>query len=325
MSKIGFTTSVPVEILLAAGHTPVDLNNVLISDGAALQWVDQAEERGYPRNACGWIKGLYTVAQTQDLEALIAVVRGDCSNTEALMETLQLKGQEVIPFAYPFGRDRARLELELEQLRARFPASIAAIREVKAELDAIRARCALIDRLTWEENLVTGQENHLFQVSASDFNSDPAAFAREVEAFIAQAGRRHPRQEEVRLAYIGVPPIFTDLYPVLEEMGARVVFNEVQRQFAMPDAPEDLTEQYLRYTYPYGAFARLADMEEQMALRRIDGVIHYTQTFCYRQIEDLIFRQRLPYPLLTLEGDKPGRVDARSRMRLETFVDMLKN
>ncbi len=65
-------------------------------------------------------------------------------------------------------------------------------------------------------------------------------------------------------------------------------------------------------------------MREQIAQRHIDGVIHYTQTFCYRQIEDLIFREKLDLPFLTLEGDRPGRVDARSRMRLEAFINMLK-
>ncbi|GAI09778.1 unnamed protein product, partial [marine sediment metagenome] len=31
MKKIGITTTVPVEILLAAGYQPVDLNNVFIT------------------------------------------------------------------------------------------------------------------------------------------------------------------------------------------------------------------------------------------------------------------------------------------------------
>jgi len=138
------------------------------------------------------------------------------------------------------------------------------------------------------------------------------------------AGKRQPFKDKIRLAYIGVPPIFTDLYAVLESLGARVVYNEVQRQFSMPFNPNNIVEQYIKYTYPYGAFARLEDMQQEIAGRNIDGVIHYTQTFCYRQIEDLIFREKLNLPFLTLEGDRPGRVDARSRMRLEAFINMLK-
>jgi benzoyl-CoA reductase/2-hydroxyglutaryl-CoA dehydratase subunit BcrC/BadD/HgdB len=89
-------------------------------------------------------------------------------------------------------------------------------------------------------------------------------------------------------------------------MGARVVFNEIQRQFSMPDNAADPVEQYLVYTYPYGAFARLTDIVRELELRKVDGVIHYTQTFCFRQIEDLIYREKINLPLLTLEGDKPA-------------------
>jgi benzoyl-CoA reductase/2-hydroxyglutaryl-CoA dehydratase subunit BcrC/BadD/HgdB len=56
----------------------------------------------------------------------------------------------------------------------------------------------------------------------------------------------------------------------------------------------------------------------------VDGVIHYVQSFCFRQIEDLIVRRRLPVPVLTLEGDRPGKVDARTRIRIEGFLEMLK-
>ena len=56
----------------------------------------------------------------------------------------------------------------------------------------------------------------------------------------------------------------------------------------------------------------------------MDGLIHYTQTFCFRQIYDIILRESLPLPILTIEGDKPGKVDSRTAIRLETFVEMLR-
>ena len=31
MAKIGITTTVPIEVIYAAGHVPVDLNNVFVS------------------------------------------------------------------------------------------------------------------------------------------------------------------------------------------------------------------------------------------------------------------------------------------------------
>jgi benzoyl-CoA reductase/2-hydroxyglutaryl-CoA dehydratase subunit BcrC/BadD/HgdB len=255
---------------------------------------------------------------------VIAVMQGDCSNTQALMETLQLKNMHIIPFAYPFDRDRVSLRGQMEKLMQIFQVDWAAVNQVKLELNKIRALCGEIDRMTWQDNLVSGGENHYYLVSSSDFNGHPGLFEQDLCGFIAEAKCRQPYQDKVRLAYIGVPPIFTDLYPSLEAMGARVVYNEVQRQFSMPFAGRDLVEQYIEYTYPYGAFARLEDIQTQLALRNVDGIIHYTQTFCYRQIEDIIYREKIKLPFLTLEGDQPGRMDARSRMRLEAFVSMLR-
>ncbi|MEA4924033.1 MAG: 2-hydroxyacyl-CoA dehydratase family protein [Syntrophomonadaceae bacterium] len=324
MGKVGFTTSVPVEVILAADKVPVDLNNIFINSERARQLVDLAEDAGYPRNTCGWIKGLYAVALENDLEAVIAVMQGDCSNTLALMETLQLQNLNIIPFAYPFDRDPESLRQQIDKLIKLFGVDWEKVRQVKADLDKIRALCSEVDRLTWQDNLVSGWENHYYLVSSSDFNGDPRQYQRELTDFISSVKTRRPYRDEIRLAYIGVPPIFTDLYVVLETMGARVVYNEVQRQFSMPFATDDMVEQYCLYTYPYGAFARLEDIWQQLDLRKVDGIIHYTQTFCFRQIEDIIYRQQLKLPFLTLEGDKPGKMDARSRMRLEAFVSMLK-
>ncbi|MEQ8175232.1 MAG: 2-hydroxyacyl-CoA dehydratase [Syntrophomonadaceae bacterium] len=324
MSKIGFTTSIPVEIIFAAGKIPVDLNNIFIASGQAAALVEKAEEAGYPRNTCGWIKGLYSTALDSPMEAVIAVMEGDCSNTQALMETLQLKNTAVIPFAYPFDRDPAVLKAQIYKLMDYFQVSSEQVNRVKKELDEIRTLCSQLDLLTWRENQASGYENHLYLVSSSDFMSDPHQYKKQLSSLLSEVHERKPDHDAVRLAYIGVPPIFIDFYHELEKMGARVVYNEVQRQFSMPYLCDDIVDQYLKYTYPYGAFARLQDMETELKRRRVDGIIHYTQTFCYRQIEDMIYREKLPYPFLTLEGDKPGKLDARSRMRLEAFVELLR-
>ncbi len=325
MAKIGITTTIPVEIIFAAGHTPVDLNNILISNPEALRLTEAAEDAGYPRNICGWIKGLYAVVvQGGDIDRVIAVTQGDCSNTHALMETYQLAGVETIPFAFPFDRDYDLLRLQMEKLMAALGTDWDAVNAVKGRLDAIRAKVAEIDRLTWQAGTVSGWHNHLYQVSCSDFNGDPDAFERDVDAFLAAAGNAAEFPAEVRLGFIGVPPILTDLYDYVERMGARVVFNEVQRQFAMPFATDDLVEQYRLYTYPYGVFGRIEDIRQEIERRNIDGVIHYVQSFCFRQIEDMIFREKLDVPILTIEGDKPSRVDARTRLRVDSFLEMLR-
>ncbi|SHJ32907.1 2-hydroxyacyl-CoA dehydratase family protein [Propionispora hippei] len=324
MANIAITTTVPVEIILAAGYIPVDLNNIFITNQRAVRLVEAAEEAGYPRNLCGWIKGLYSVVLEGDFEQVIAVTQGDCSNTHALMETYELAGIETIPFAYPFDRDYDLLKLQMDKLITRLGTDWAAVDRVKKRLDVIRKKVAKLDELTWQDNVVSGFYNHLYQVSCSDFNGNPDEFEADVDCFLKEARQAAERTEDVRLAYIGVPPIFTDLYGYIEQQGARVVFNEVQRQFSMPFEAQDIVEQYRLYTYPYGVFGRIRDIRAELERRNIDGILHYVQSFCYRQIEDMIFREKLDIPVLTIEGDKPGKLDARTKLRIDSFLEMLR-
>jgi benzoyl-CoA reductase/2-hydroxyglutaryl-CoA dehydratase subunit BcrC/BadD/HgdB len=106
-------------------------------------------------------------------------------------------------------------------------------------------------------------------------------------------------------------------------MGALVVYNETQRQFAMPGSADSLAAQYTRYTYPYGLSARVEDIRTECERRLLDGLIHYVQSFCHRRIEDRILRQRVDLPVLTLEADRPGPLSGQLKTRLEAFVQML--
>jgi benzoyl-CoA reductase/2-hydroxyglutaryl-CoA dehydratase subunit BcrC/BadD/HgdB len=323
MDKIGITTTIPSEVLWAAGQIPVDLNNCFINSPRKQQLVEQAEIRGFPRNTCSWIKGIYAAAGELGIKRVIAVTRGDCSNTQALMEIFQSEGIETIPFAYPYNRDPELLKLQIDKLITRLGASWDKVYMLKHRLDKLRRKVRHIDRLTWKENRVSGRENHLFLVSCSDMQGDINRFEQQVDQFIQEAESRPPKPRQVRLGYIGVPPVYPELYDYLEGMGARVVFNEIQRQFAMPYETSDLVEQYRRYTYPYSVFERLKDIEGELKQRRIAGVIHYVQSFCFRQIEDIIIRRQLDIPILTLEGDRPTPLDAGTKLRLESFVEAL--
>lgn len=323
MARIGITTTIPVEAVYAAGSVPVDLNNVFITSHDPQSTVLEAEREGYPRSTCGWIKGIYSTARRENLDAVIAVVEGDCSQTQAMIETLQMHGQRIIPFAFPYGRDRDVLRLHIEKLMAALGANWDEALQWKRRLDRIRRKVWRIDELAWRRGTVSSSDSHYYQVCCSDFNGDPDTFEAEVTATLERAETDDPDQRPIRLGYMGVPPIFTDFYEYIETLGARVVFNEVQRQFSMPFETDDLVEQYALYTYPYDVFARIEDISREASRRRLHGLIHYAQSFCFRQIQDLILRRRLDLPILTIEGDSPTPLDARTRVRIEGFLEML--
>ncbi len=322
---IGFTSSIPVEIIYAAGLVPCDLNNLFIADDQPGLLIEQAEEAGFPATSCAWIKGIYATVKKHGIRRVVAVVSGDCSSTHALAEVLEHEGVDIIPFAFPLDRDPQAMQTALTDFHRTFGVSEAKVKSCKQELDAIRRQLEEIDRLTWQQGQVSGEENHRYLVSASDFGGDPEKFSRELDDFLRAARQRRPRPANLRLGVIGVPPIISNFYPIMEELGVDIVFNEVQRQFSMPGAgSHDLASQYLSYTYPYAVRGRIADINREIRRRRLDGIIHYVQSFCFRQIEDIIIKKELPVPVLTVESDRPAPVDGRTITRLETFIEILR-
>ncbi len=320
---IGITTTIPVEVIYGAGHRAVDLNNLFIGAPDPDVLVEEAERAGFPHNTCAWIKGMYGAVFRHEIPKIVAVTGGDCSNTVALAEVLARRGVEVIPFEYPLDGNEAFLKGQVERLMKAFSAAPGKVMEAKERLDRIREKLCTVDELTYMEGRVTGLENHRFLVASSDFEGDPKGFETRIDRFLEEARRRPSSPPRVRLGFLGVPCIFQGLYEFIESLGARVVFNEVQRQFSMPYGERDLVRQYLRYTYPYRLEVRIADIREQIQRRRLHGLIHYTQTFCHRQIYDMLLRESLSLPVLTLEGDRPGPLDGRTANRIETFVEML--
>lgn len=320
---IGITTTVPVEVIYAAGHIPVDLNNEFISHPDPESIIKLAESHGFPAGVCAWIKGIYSSALKKPVDKVVTVVHGDCANTVALSEVFAHKGMEVIEFAYPHKRDRKLIAGAIAEFTKAMGATKEEVDQWKQRLDRIRYKLSVLDELTYRTGQVSGFENHSWLVSSSDFIGDPDGFERDLDGFLDAAQKRAESESDIRLGVIGVPTILDDLYQVLERPGISVVFNEVQRQFAMPGRHADLVSQYENYTYPFDLPFRIEDLTRQVALRNIDGLVHYIQSFCHRQIEDMVIKDKVGIPVLTIEGDNPGNVDGRVKTRIDAFLEML--
>ncbi|MFP4498739.1 MAG: 2-hydroxyacyl-CoA dehydratase family protein [Vulcanimicrobiota bacterium] len=325
MEKIGITTTIPVEVIYASQNVAVDLNNIFITAGEPGKMVREAELAGLPRNLCSWVKGIYSaILQNPDIKTVVAVTEGDCSNTLAMLNLLKNQGIKIINFSYPYQRNPVELNHSIEQLESIFGVKRRETEEWRVKLDRIRKKALEIDRLSWEENRITGMENHLALISCSDFEQDPDKYGEKLDQLLEEARKREPFSQKTRLGFCGVPPIFSDFYSTLEKLDTRIVFNEMQRQFAMPGKSENVVEQYLSYTYPYSYEMRIKDINQQIKKRRIEGMIHYIQSFCHHQIYDNSLKQAVSTPVLTLEGDKPEELRERTRIRLESFLEMLK-
>lgn len=320
--KIGLTTTVPVEPIFAGNHVPKDMNNIFITSENPEKYVVDAEIEGFPYNTCSWIKGLYSVALSEKMDAVIGVVRGDCSNTESLLDFLEFKGVRVIPFSYPYDRKRSKIEDEINNLMLALNADKTNLMDVVEKVDRARRIAWEVDDLTVKDK-VTGFENHFYLVNTSDFFGDVDRYIKETGEFLKHSRSRERIEYNIRLGYIGVPPIFTDIYNFLSENGVHVVFNEVQRQFSMPFPDSDWVEKYIMYTYPYSLKERVRDINAEIKKRKIEGIIHYVQSFCHRQILDYVLKDNIDVPVLTIEGNRPGPLDERTKIRIESFIDML--
>lgn len=322
---VGFTTTVPVEIIFAGKFIPCDLNNIFISDKNPMRFIERAEKDGFPKSMCNWIKGIYGVILEEGVETVITVMEGDCSNTQALAEILTYKGVKVIPFSYPYDRDKKVLKREIEKLKHELSVETKELAHIEKGIKQTRLNLQEIDRMTWQEKVVTGYENHLWLVRASDMLGDYNQYNDMAGAFIETVKTRK-RNEGISIGYIGVPPIFIDLHDFVEENGAHIVFNETQRQFSLPyfSKDTDIVKRYRYYTYPYGIFLRIEDIKREIKRRKIKGIIHYVQAFCYRVMEDVILRDVLDVPFITIEGDLPSKLDSRTKLRIEAFIEMIK-
>lgn len=325
MKKIGLTTTVPVEVLIASGYTPVDLNNIFITSKDYFKYIDIAERDGFPKSLCAWIKGIYGVCIEENIKEIVGVVEGDCSNTKALIEVLSLRGVKIHPFSYPQSHKIEDVENEIRKFMSSFNVTENAVEEVRKRLTKIRKLSKEIDKLTYKENKTTGFENHLYSVSLSDLNGDIDRLEESLKKAIEEIKKREPLNKKLRLGYIGVPPMTCDIYEFVEKCNAHFVYNEVQREFAFPrgDKARNIFQQYYDYTYPYDVNYRITELKKQIKERKLDGIIHYTQAFCYRAVEDIILKEKLDIPILNIEGDKLNTLDARTKLRLEAFLDML--
>jgi benzoyl-CoA reductase/2-hydroxyglutaryl-CoA dehydratase subunit BcrC/BadD/HgdB len=323
--RIGLTTTIPVEVVLAAGFVPVDLNNIFITAADPQKLVAEAEVTGFPSNCCAWIKGIYSACLDAGITRVLGVVQGDCSSTRALLEVLASKGVETLEFAYPVRRDPQLMLEALQDLAARLGTTLSAAEDMRHELAESRGLLCELDKLL-RDGRASAAEAHLWNVSSSDFRGDPETYRRDLEGFLEEVRQRQAPSPALRIALAGVPPIASDFFEFVHQCGAHIVYDEVPAEFSMMHVRDmHLQDIYSRYSYPYDAAYRLERLRAEIGDRQVRGVIHYQQSFCHRQITAILLKEGLSVPVLALECDRPGLLGGAARTRLESFFEMLRS
>ena len=324
-SITGISSTLPIEVLYAAGRTVVDLNNIFITSKDR-SGVSKSSDY-VPRTVCSWTRGILESAIALKIPECVIVTEGDCAHTIPIMEVLEANGVKPVPFEFPIGREKKRLKAEIARLMNYYGVSEEECAAVKEKFDITRKLLKEIDELTYKDLKVGGFENHLYLVTASDFSSHPDKFHENVKLFLREARSRRPGKLSLRVGYAGIPPIFTDLHDFIGALGSGVIYNETARQFSMIEgAGMDMVDAYHQYTYPYTFGERLRDIKIAIKERELDCLIHYVQSFCFHQIEDRILKDELgDFPVLTIEGDHPAPLGGNEKLKIESFFASVEN
>ena len=337
-NRIAIFSTCPVEILLAAGLVPADVNNLFVTSPDPLQLLEDADGMGMPAGICAWTRALVGTTVRHRFRRVLVVTRGDCANNAIVGRLLLPEDVEVIPFDYPADGPRrsARLRRELARLMQRLGVDAAVAEATFRGLRDIRELLAAIDRAGAEGRLPASVVRACL-LDSTDFGGDPDAFRLRLARTLSEAtpgcggagllpanGPGAGDRGRPRVAVFGVPSILRGLAECIESLAAHVVLWETESDFAMIPPAGTLEKQYLAYAYPYGIQRRVARFLELARARRVDGILVYSQAFCQHNLE-LVWARKVfsDWPMLVVEGDLPGEISARERTRMEAFVEVL--
>ncbi|MDD5474051.1 MAG: 2-hydroxyacyl-CoA dehydratase family protein [Candidatus Methanoperedens sp.] len=310
MPKIGITALVPPELIFACGGQPYDVNNVI------------PESKKYPKNKlCAWtaIWQEMLVKREIKIDSLIVVAGGDCHNALVDGQKAAMSGIPTHFFFYPFDGDHKYMESQLHSLCSflgdiKHPEKFRQIKELKKAGQ-------LIDKKRVNGKISAGEAFRIL-VSISDLMGDLDKFKRALDI---KTPHLNAGIGVNRIALIGVPPIYHDFHDVAQSLDLQIVFDELPYEFVRHTGADlnEVAKDYCNYTFARPLDFRIGFLQKELEKRKVDGVIHYTQFACHHTLEDEILRQELDYPILTIQGDLPGKTPEQIKLRLEAFREMI--
>jgi len=288
------------------------------------------------------------------IDKLAIVAGGDCHNAVVDGEKVAMSGIPTHYFFYPFNGEKERMLEELAGLEEFLggPEDSVDAEMTMTRIAGLKQKGRQLDDLRMKGR-ISPRDAFRMLISFSDLRSDPVGFERLVESAILSAGKTENASDSQgnarrgaadaavgwaengwvkketggpRVALIGVPPVYHDFHDVCASLDLEVVFDELPYEFIRLTGRnmKELAESYRNYTFARSISFRLEFLEKELRRRRIDGVIHYTQFACHHVLEDGIFRDHLDLPMVTIQGDLPGKTPQQAVLRLEAFAERLR-
>jgi len=276
-----------------------------------------------PRNKlCAWcaIWRDTILARKVDIDRLVVVAGGDCSNALNDGERVSFSGIPTSYFFYPFNGNTAMMKDELHSL-CTFLGGLQD-KSVFSRIEDIKKQALELDRMRVNDE-ISAATCFGKLISCSDLQGDVDAFAK---SLMEVSCTSQIVEYTSRIALIGLPPIYHDFHDIAASFGLHIVYDELPYEFVRicGNSMDELAENYATYTFSRSLRFRLEFLKKELAMRDIDGVIHYTQHSCHHNLEDDIMRNEIDKPFLTIQGDLPSATPEQVKLRLEAFSEMLR-
>lgn len=307
VQKIGITALVPPEIIFACGKAPYDVNNIIPAS------------KKYPKNKlCAWtaIWQEMLVKREIAVDKLVVVAGGDCHNALVDGQKAAMSGIPTHFFFYPFDGNEEYLEAQLHNL-CEFLGNIKESGKFE-EIKKLKRAGKEIDKKRTSGRISSGDAFRLL-ISFSDLLGDLNEFEKALKI------KENKIATSSRVALIGVPPIYHDFHAAAHALGLHIVFDELPYEFVRHKGSNihEVAEDYCNYTFARPLDFRIGFLQKELEKRKVDGVIHYTQFACHHMLEDEVLRKNLDYPMLTIQGDLPGKTPEQIKLRLEAFREVI--
>lgn len=308
MKTVGITALVPPELVYSCNKRPIDINNYVPSSN-----IIPSEK------LCAWcaIWREMILNKTITIDELVVVAGGDCHNALVEGQKVSENGIKTHYFFYPFDGDCNYFESQLNELND-FLGGIKdnscfeitkKIKKEGLELDKKRV-----------DAKIHPQEAFDVFISFSDLGGNPTTFNDKLVSL-----KEKEIDTNLKIALIGVPPIYKDFHTIALSFGLNIVFDELPYEFMRYYGSNisELAKSYSNYTFARDVSTRIKSITKEIEKRKIDGVIHYTQYACHHFLEDSMLREHIDYPFITIQGDIPHKTPEQAKLRLEAFSEML--
>lgn len=333
-------TFIPVELILAAGRTPVRLCSGYMETTYKAEVI-------FPQTFCPIVKS--TVGRLMDAEVDIIISATTCDGKKKAAEYLMTKSDVItleVPHTTETPHARALFLAEIKNLRFALEDRLgtkitsAKLRRAIEVMNRLRSMGEEIQMLRTSGRL---WGSHAMLALEASQTMPPTRWMEVATSLLQEAKRSGSIGKRVRIMLTGSPVIMPNWkVPLLiEESGGHIVADDLctsykpiywkvePRSWSMTDMMIALAEKYLMSLCPcqFPSGPRSVRLRDAVREYRVEGVIHHVLISCHPSGGDAWIMEQVVkeegVPMMKLETDLSHEDVEQLRTRVEAFLEMI--